>query len=83
MQAHGAPSSEEPRFVLCCRLERTLHFHSAAVPANYGAVSALCIAETKGKSGNSGDVLVYLSLLFRRMCLYFPVDSIAGAFAVI
>ena len=64
MQARGAPSSEEPHFVLRCQLESTLYFHSAMVPANYGAISALCIAETKGKSGISGDILVYLSLLF-------------------
>ena len=82
MQAHGAPCSEEPHFVLCCRLERTLHFHSAVVPANYGAISALCIADTKGTSGNGAEVLVYLSLLFCRMCLYISVDSIAGVFAI-
>ena len=82
MQARGAPSSEEPHFALHCQLESTLHFHSAMVPANYGATSALCIAETQGKSGISGDILVYLSLLFcPRVSIHF-VDNIAGAFAI-
>ena len=42
----------------------------------------LCIADTKGKSGNGGDVLVYPSLLFCHVCLCISVDSIAAVFAI-